>query len=140
MESKDKLGVLLKKIHLSYDQRINEVVKNYDLTRTQCEVIVFLSKNDDHKVTQKEIECFFSISNPTVTGLLNRLESKEFVVRKTSTKDARFKFIELTDKARALENEIRLQLEENEDSILSSLNKEEEVLLMNLLKRIVENL
>lgn len=135
----DKLGFLLKMIHFTFESRINEVLKKYDLTRSQCDIIMFLSRTEQ-LVTQRMIEKTFHISNPTVTGLLNRLESKEFIERKVSDKDARFKYIILTDKAKILEKEIRNQLDENERYLFSCLKDDEIEELRNTLKRIVENI
>lgn len=137
--SVDKLGVLIKMIHFTYEARINDVLKKYDLTRSQCDIIIYLSRSEED-VTQRMIEKTFHISNPTVTGLLNRLESKGFIKRKISDKDARFKYIVLTEKARKLENEIINQLDENEESLFSLLNNEEQEMLKNMLNRIVDSI
>lgn len=137
--SADKLGVLIKMIHFTYEARINDVLKKYDLTRSQCDIIIYLSRSEED-VTQRMIEKTFHISNPTVTGLLNRLESKGFIKRKISDKDGRFKYIVLTEKARKLENEIINQLDENEESLFSLLNNEEQEMLKNMLNRIVDSI
>ncbi len=140
MDLEERFGVLLKKINLKYENRINEVVRKHDLTRAQCDIIVFLVKSKDHEVTQREIERFFNISNPTVTGVLNRLETKGFIVRKASVKDARYKIIESTDKAKGVDEKIRSELDRNDTEIFSVLNDQEKVELRKLLKKVIKNL
>ena len=135
----DKLGVLIKMIHFTLESRINELLRKYDLTRSQCDIIVFLIRNEGF-VTQRMIEKALHVSNPTVTGLLNRLESKGFIERKISDKDARFKYIVLTDKARSVDKEIISKLDENESQLFSFLDNEEREQLRGLLRKIIIHL
>ena len=58
---------------------IDDTLKNYDLTKSQSDIIRFLCTRENEITTQKDIETYFQISNPTVTGLLNRLEQKQFI-------------------------------------------------------------
>ena len=53
---------------------MNEGLKKYDLTKSQRDVLGYLHFTDKDPVIQKDIEEHFHISNPTVTGILNRLE------------------------------------------------------------------
>ena len=139
--NKAKLGALIKWVNLTFETKINEVVKDSDLTRAQCDILMFLNRTryeNPHNVTQREIEKEFHISNPTVTGLLNRLEAKEFIERVPSQKDGRYKVIVLTDKAEPILKEIGLKLESNEVDILSRLTSEEQECLRSLLLKIIE--
>lgn len=135
----EKLGGMIKMIHFTFESRINEVLKKYDLTRAQCDIIMFLVHNDG-EVSQRMIEKALHVSNPTVTGLLNRLECKQFIERKISKKDARFKYIVLTDKARYVVRDIMDQLDANEEQLFSFLDYEEREQLRELLKKIIMNL
>lgn len=132
----DKLGVLIKMIHFTYESKINEVLKMYDLTRSQCDILMYLSRSEEN-VTQRMIEKTFHISNPTVTGLLNRLENKGFIERKSLSKDARYRYIVLTDKAIKVENKLKEELDKNEEELFSFLNNEERDMLRILLKKII---
>lgn len=132
----DKLGVLIKMIHFTYESKINEVLKMYDLTRSQCDILMYLSRSEEN-VTQRMIEKTFHISNPTVTGLLNRLENKGFIERKSLSKDARYRYIVLTDKAIKVENKLKEELDKNEEELFSFLNNEEREMLRILLKKII---
>ena len=75
---------------------MNEGLKKYDLTKTQRDILGYLHFTDKNPVIQKDIEEHFHISNPTVTGILNRLEQKGFIERKQSLKDKRVRTIVLT--------------------------------------------
>lgn len=132
----NKLGVLIKMIHFTYESKINDVLKMYDLTRSQCDILMYLSRSDEN-VTQRMIEKTFHISNPTVTGLLNRLENKGFIERKSLGRDARYKYIVLTDKAIKVEKKLKEELDKNEEELFSFLNNEEREMLRILLKKII---
>jgi Transcriptional regulators len=138
-----KMGALFRWINNTFEQRINEMLKKHDLTRSQCDILLYLTKSS-HKgidnITQRDIEKTFRISNPTVTGLLNRLESKEFIGRKVSSKDARYKYIVLSDKAIRVLNEIKLSLDENERKVFSCLSEDEVDTLKSILLKIVSDL
>ena len=135
----NKLGFLIKMIHVSFETKINMVLSKYDLTRSQCDIIIYLIRSEG-LVTQRMIEKALHVSNPTVTGLLNRLEAKGFLERKVSEKDARFKYIVLTEKARKVDKEILSKLEENERELFSFLTDEECEELRILLRKIDINL
>ena len=48
----------------------------YNLTGMQMEILCYLKCNPDKEIHQREIEYWFQLKNPTVTGILNRLEEK----------------------------------------------------------------
>ena len=52
----------------------------YDLTKSQIDVLRIL-RFSNHPLCQKDIQDFLHVTNPTVTGLLNRLESKGLIKR-----------------------------------------------------------
>ena len=51
----------------------------YNLTGMQMEILCYLKCNPDKEIHQREIEYWFQLKNPTVTGILNRLEEKGWV-------------------------------------------------------------
>lgn len=59
----------------------------YDLTPAQASILMYLEKAD-HPVNQRELENYFRLSNPTVTGLMKRMEAKGFIRREISQADA----------------------------------------------------
>ena len=54
----------------------------YNLTGMQMEILCYLKCNPDKEIHQREIEYWFQLKNPTVTGILNRLEEKGYITRR----------------------------------------------------------
>ena len=100
----------------------------------------YLHHTDKKIVIQKDIEEHFHISNPTVTGILNRLEQKGFIERKSNEKDKRVRTIVLTPKERSHYADVQEQigiLESKFDDILGEEKKEQ---LLSILKEISDNI
>lgn len=111
----------------------------FELTPSQFDVLVFLGANDECEIYQVDIEKAFKKSNPTITGILNRLESKGLITRQAG-KDKRYRHIMLTKKARVILEESLKQKETIEENILEGFSPKEKEDLVNYLIRISENL
>ena len=107
---------------------MNEGLKKYDLTKSQQDVLGYLHFTDKDPVIQRDIEEHFHISNPTVTGILNRLEQKGFIERK------------LTQKEQDLHEDIVKQIRTMESRFGNVLGDEKKVQLLEILKELAENL
>lgn len=136
----DTLGVIIKKINTLFETEVNNILKKYDITKAQGDVLRYLNCHKNEKVSQRDIEKHFGISNPTVSGILNRLEVKDLIERKSCVKDARIKYITTTQKADKLYEKIRHNLKRKEAQLKVGLSAEEEEQLFDLLHRILENM
>lgn len=132
-----RLGIMIKIIHWHIDQAFNEFLKKDNLTISQARVIHYLCKHKDKEVVQRDIEKFFRVSNPTVSGILNRLEEKGFVVRTTSENDKRIKVVTLTEKALELDDYLRNSLNNYEDEMMTCLSQEEKNNLLDSMDKII---
>ena len=115
-------------------------IKKYDLTKSQQDVLGYLHFTDKDPVIQRDIEEHFHISNPTVTGILNRLEQKGFIERKLNQKDKRVRAIVLTQKEQDLHEDIVKQIQTMESRFGNVLGEEKKVQLLEILKELAENL
>ena len=77
------------------------------------------------------------ISNPTVTGILNRLENKGLIIRKVNPADARVKNIDVTNEALELDKVLRKKFQENEQQLVENLSEEEVKSLAYMLEKIL---
>lgn len=136
-----KVGFLIKQVHILQEQRLNKKFNRFDLTGAQVFTIInlFKAREKGERLTQKDLERFLDISNPTLTGILNRLENKGLIIRMPCKHDARRKYIEVTDKAIDLDKEIRRAFEEAEKELLCSLNDEEVMRLYEYLEKILRS-
>lgn len=140
MDKDIRIGILVKMIHHTFETEINNELKKYDLTKGQFDILRYLDCNQDKKTTQRDLEKFFGISNPTVSGLLDRLESKKLITRKISNEDARYKYIMETDKAKTMHQKLRSHLDVKEKQLRRGLSEEEEETLSYLLQKLLTNI
>ena len=117
----------------------DEHLKKIDLTQSQADVIVLLAHESDKVFRQRDIERALNYSNPTVTGLINRLEQKGFIVRRIDPEDSRARIISLTDKALQIIEEIYESIRQTEKMLLEGFSEEEVELLQPLMSRIAKN-
>ena len=135
-------GLLLKQVYFLNQSRLNEMFAIYDLTASQTFTLIHLfhAQEEGRVINQRDIENEMDISNPTVTGILNRLETKGLIQRKTSKEDARIKHIQVTAKALELDKILRKEFAKNEEALVSCLSKAEADQLNGMLHRILASL
>lgn len=133
------IGHLIKKIYLHSQCELNQQFAKFDLTASQTFVMIYLFRHHAKGIllNQKDLEVAFHLSNPTITGILKRLESKGLIERKIGEKDARVKYISLTPKAHHLDEELKCLFAQHEEALIKDLSQEEAKLLQQLLQRIL---
>ena len=121
------IGYLIKQVFLMNQARLNTIFAEFDLTASQTFTLIYVFKDHERgeQVHQKDIEDAMDISNPSVTGILNRLEHKGLIHRVASTKDARVKNIVVSEQALELDKILREKFKENEEELVTALNDEE---------------
>lgn len=136
-----KIGFLIKQVFYLHEQQLNNCFKEFGLTASQTFTLIFLFKSREQGLTinQKDIEKELDISNPTVTGILNRLEAKGLIERVPCRHDARAKNIEVTSKALELDKQLRAAFGQADEKLVSSLSKEEVDNLHEYLIRILRS-
>lgn len=122
--------------------QIDNQLRAEDLTKTQFDVLVFLQTNrqKNRNVIQKDLQAHFKVSNPTISSLLDRLESKNLIARVVSKNDRRIHNIELTKLGIEKLIHVRAIIDNAEDSMLKGLSEEEIETGRNFLQTIVNNL
>lgn len=135
------LGGLIHKVAHKMKREIDHANQKLGVSGVQGRIIGYVrceSKNRD--VFQKDIEEHFELRGSSVTSTLQNLEKMGFIVRESIPTDQRLKRIVLTKKALDIHNQITKNIEKVEKEAFSSINKEEEQLLSDLLKRILNNI
>ena len=80
MQKRRTIGFRIKQINNGYEKEFNRQLKNIGITASQCEVLDYLLSGSKEEVTQRDIEKALNLRNPTVTGLLKRLDEKGFIL------------------------------------------------------------
>lgn len=135
------LGGLIHKVAHKMKREIDHANQKLGVSGVQGRIIGYVrceSKNRD--VFQKDIEEHFELRGSSVTSTLQNLEKMGFIVRESIPTDQRLKRIVLTKKALDIHNQITKNIEQFEKEAFSSISKEEEQLLSDLLKRILNNI
>ena len=119
---------------------INKDLDALGITFSQSGVLLFLCMNKDKKINQRHIEKEFNLTNPTVNGILNRLESNGFIKRLSDTNDRRIKNIVLLEKAEDFIELIKIKKDNLEHSMLKGINEKDLNIFNSVLKQISYNL
>ena len=99
MQERIPIGFMFKQINNLYEKEINHQLKGLGITSSQCEVLDYLFHCEKEEVNQRDIERALSLKNPTVTGILQRLDEKGYILIVQNGKDRRRKNVYLTEKA-----------------------------------------
>jgi DNA-binding MarR family transcriptional regulator len=91
-----KLGTLFNDIARFRRTLFDQLATDYDLTHVQVFLLNYLHMDDG--LTQTELAARMDIGTVTVSGLIDRLESKGYVERRPCVKDRRAKRVWLTSK------------------------------------------
>lgn len=138
-QERSPYGLLFKQLSMAFSNTLRREAARYDLTPAQAMVLIYLSKTE-HKVNQRELEAYYRLSNPTVTGLMKRMEAKGFIQREVSKEDGRFKHIMLTPKATEVVNDVQNNLARVEKSVVKGMSPEEQELFYDLLERALDSI
>ncbi len=112
-------------------------LQKYNLTGVQMEVLCYLKCNTDKEIHQREIEYWLQLKNPTVTGILNRLEEKGYIIRKRNPQDGRYRIIEGTEKSDKIMEAMGEGARNLDEKIYECMTDEEQATLLELLDRIL---
>lgn len=140
MKQRTNVGFLVKQINNIYEKDFNNQLKKLDLTSSQAEVLDFLFRCDEEEVTQRDIEKALSLKNPTVTGILGRMEEKGFVMILPSEKDKRCKNVYLTEQAFDIEKKMEAVRRKIDKNLTLGMTRREVEALQKMLNRVLYNI
>lgn len=136
---KDHNGPRLKVLHLCTDQAITQALEQMELTAAQGRILCFLA-HSSQPPCPKDIEQTFCLSHPTVSGLLARLEKKEFIRICPDAQDKRCKRIHMLPKGEVCHQRMHQVIQDTEQRMVRGFTPEEKRLLTALLDRAICNM
>ena len=141
-DPKEHVGLLVKFINGRVVTKINKNLAEFNLTGVQHEILCFIDRNEHERdVFQKDIEKCLKLTNPTVTGIIKRLEEKEMIIRYPSSTDARYKCLHVTEKGReVICKSFKFGANNIEKKLVSGMTDEEVKMLKDLLYRALKNM
>ncbi|KUO48798.1 MAG: hypothetical protein APF76_18125 [Desulfitibacter sp. BRH_c19] len=136
-----KISLLIKEVNALMRQNIKQMFDQTGLTTPQIMVIATISKHGSLKIS--EISEVLSLSNSTISGIVDRLEDQGFVERKRNNEDRRVVRVSLTKKAhQIMHTTFHETIEQNLDEKLNKAEKGQvEAIISGLetLKRLLQN-
>lgn len=131
---------LIKLLHDRLEKRANNTLRGKDLTMMQVAVLMELQKVEHKQRSMKELERIFCVAQPTVAGIISRLEQKGFVEASGDASDKRIKLAHITPAGEACCQEAAGHMAEAEERLLYGFSNEEKALFHHLLSRAAENM
>ncbi|MGN1382824.1 MAG: MarR family winged helix-turn-helix transcriptional regulator [Eubacterium sp.] len=132
--------MLIKQINDALRKNANNVMGKQGLTLTQNGVLVYLSEQDRQMAAMKEIEKFLGVAQPTVVGIVKRLEQKHYVESLEDEEDHRVKLVHLTRAGNEKCLEGQKHMEEAEKALLAPLDRDERQMFLGMLKKVRDGL
>ncbi len=135
------LGNLIKHLNKMFEQQINENMISVNVTRSQMEVLVYtyIKNKNGIEVNQVDLEKDLNLKNPTVTGLISRLEKKGYMKREKSSKGPNYKSVLITDEGIRIIEEGKRITDNVEKEMFSVLDKDEKKELTRLLQKVIDS-
>ncbi len=137
------LGIEISKVNNMMKRKYKSdctVENEDDITRKNGWIIGYLASNQDKEIFQKDIETNFSIRRSTVSGILQLMEKKGYVIREGVCYDARLKKLTLTDKAWDYYNRAMREVDAGEEILRRNLSQEEINAFLDVLDKIKHNI
>lgn len=140
MRERRTIGLLIKQINNVYEKELNCMMKSLGITSSQCAVLDYLFHSNEEEVTQRDIERHLSLKNPTVTGLLQRLEEKGFIFSVPGSLDKRCKNIYLTEKAYDIQKKMEINRKKSDKMLTLGMTKREVEAFEKTLEKVLYNI
>ena len=132
------VGFLLNRAARSMKRGLEARLAEYGITATQYVVLALLDRKDG--LSQTQLGDRLSFDNPTVTGVIDRMERDGLVERRRTSGDRRIINIFLSGKARTILSDINAIAEEVNTLALEPYSNKEKAALNNMLTAIWKNM
>lgn len=122
--------------------KFDRELSKLNLTTQQLNVLLYLMRPSakDEEVTSRDLERIFHVTNPTMAGILKRLETKGFIERNKSESDARNKVITLSESIRHHCEHMDEQIKHMKQVVFDGFSQEQIQTMYDMLKRLMNNL
>ena len=140
MKEQMPVGFLINQINHVYEKDFNNRLRRLGVTSSQCAVLDYLFNSRKEEVNQKDIEKALCLKNPTVTGLLKRLDEKGFILVVPSNKDRRCKNVYLTEKAYDIQRRMEADRKKMDKNLTRGMTKKEIAALTRGLEKMLYNI
>lgn len=134
------MGFLIKQINNVFEKELNERLKDTGITSSQCAVLDYLFHTSKEEVSQRDVEKNLNLKNPTVTGILKRLDEKGYILCVPNANDKRRKNIYLTEKAYDIQRRMEADRKKLDRELTRGMTKREVEALRRNLEKLLYNI
>lgn len=136
---KQHFGHRFRVLHWCTDQVLTEALAQMDLTSSQSRIMGYIAHSQTPPCP-RDIEEFFGLTHPSVSGTLSRLEKKGFIAYQPDETDHRCKRIYILPKGLECHSKMLQAIDDIERRIVIDFTPEEQVQFSALLNRAIHNL
>lgn len=131
----EQMGLLLVETARAWRNRLDQRLKPLGLTQGKWTTLVHLAHGGE-KLTQNQIAARIGIEEPTLAGLLNRLERDGLIERRDAADDRRCKTVHLQRRSHTLIDRILREAQELRHELLATIPKRDLEVCMRVLTQI----
>ena len=131
------LSYLIIKASRHLKNKLDKVLMEYDITAAQFSVIIQIYSSEQ-PITAAEIAQRLGADRPTISGIINRLEKKDIVLKVANPKDKRSSYLEIYKECNKLVDRIKTISDELTINIFSIYSKEEAKQLTGMIQKLIE--
>ena len=132
------LGHWIKRVDHAITLRINDLLRPYGLARSQWEVLFRIAAADG--VTQKALQSAMNVESGTLTGIVDALLKKGWLIRTAHHDDRRINVLRMTAEGARRWREIPNPITQLRPQMMQGISPEDEAWAIKLLQQAVCNL
>lgn len=132
----------LRSIVHAMKQMLDNKLLPYDITNQQARLLGDLDNQlkRNEEIVQKDLARTMKLRGSSITSLLQGLERKGFISRSTGNEDGRTKQLNITEKGRAVIEEVESSFQELEQLLVEGMSEDEKATFLHLLRISFNNL
>ena len=131
-------GRIFRSLDCALGRKMDQALSGMELTFSQGHIIGYLAHCKTPPCA-KDIEDRFHLSHPTVSGLLARLEKKEFIALREDPEDRRRKLVYILPKGRQCSETMGAVIQNGDKQLLEGFTSEEAAQFQDYLFRALHN-
>lgn len=132
-------GPRLRSLHWCTEQMLTNALAEMELTGSQGRILSYIARAKTPPCA-RDIEAYFGLSHPTVSGILNRLEKKEFIQYHPDGEDRRCKRLSILPKGAECHAAILRTIRDMERRLVAQFTPEEQASFSQFLDRAIQNM
>lgn len=136
MIDRDSCLIFIKELEVNIERRMNNEMKELDMTMTQARALSLLLDFPERQATLKHLEKSLQLSQSVTAGIIKRLELRRYVECFGDAEDKRIKIVRITPLGEQQWQRAEKILRQLERDVLSCLTEQEAQSLKTLLKKV----